>query len=81
MDSMGRETNTDDEYDTNDIEIAYLKLINVPCLYDMGAAPSDPTDSRLCLNILDDQTFNKVVEPDFLYDKRKREKKKIDKFK
>jgi len=54
MDSMGRETNTDDEYDTNDIEIAYLKLINVPCLYDMGAAPSDPTDSRLCLNILDD---------------------------
>ena len=33
------------------------------------------------MNILDDQTFHKVVEPDFLFDKRKREKKKIDKFK
>ena len=44
MDSIGREMNTDEEYDTNEVDAAYLKLINVPCLYDMGAAPSDPTD-------------------------------------
>lgn len=81
MDSMGREVNTEDEYDTNEVDAAYLKLINVPCLYDMGAAPSDPADAQLCLNILDDQTFYKVVQSDFLFDKRKREKKKIDKFK
>lgn len=81
MDSMGREVNTEDEYDTNEVDAAYLKLINVPCLYDMGSAPCDPADSQLALNIIDDQTFYKVVEPDFLFDKRKREKKKIDKFK
>ena len=45
MDSMGREVNTEDEYDTNEVDAAYLKLINVPCLYDMGAAPSDPADA------------------------------------
>jgi hypothetical protein len=27
------------------VDAAYLKLINVPCLYDMGAAPSDPADT------------------------------------
>lgn len=54
MDSMGREMNTEEDYDTNEVDAAYLKLINVPCLYDMGASPSDPADQQLCLNILDD---------------------------
>lgn len=76
---MGREMNTDDEYDTNVVDAAYLKLINVPCIYDMGTAPSDPADQLLSLNILDDQTL-KLIKSDFLNDRRKREKKKIEKF-
>jgi hypothetical protein len=69
-----------DVYDTNIVQAAYLKAINVPCMYDIGILPSDPTDSRLCLNIIDIMTYNRVVKPDFLYGKRKQQRKKIDKF-
>jgi len=40
-------------------------------MYDMGTLPTDPTDSRLCLNVLDDLSYYKVVKPDFLNGKRK----------
>lgn len=67
-------------YDTNVIDIAYLKAINVPCMYDMGTMPIDPAESRLLLHILDDISYHKVVKPDFIQGKRKQQKKKIEKF-
>jgi len=45
-------------YDTNTVDVAYLKCINVPCMYDIGTLPTDPTDSRLCLNVIDQLTYN-----------------------
>jgi hypothetical protein len=58
-------------YDENTVNTAYLKVINVPCMHDLGTLQTDPTDSRLCLNVIDDLTFHKVVKPDFLNGKSK----------
>ncbi len=69
------------EYESNVIDAAYLKVINVPCMYDMGTLPTDPSDSRLCLNVLDDQSYHKVIKTDFLTDKSKLQRRKVDKFK
>lgn len=54
------------EYDIKEIDIAYLKAINIPSMFDLGTINVDPTDSRLLLNVMDDHTYHKVIKPDFL---------------
>ncbi len=61
-----KSADSEDVYDTNIVEAAYLKVINVPCMYDIGTLPSDPSDSRLSLNVLDELTYRSCVKPDFL---------------
>jgi hypothetical protein len=80
MDYMGRLTTTEEEMDTLESVIAYLKVINVPCLHDLGTPNCNPTDPQLLLNLIDDRTYYKVIKPDFLYEPGKRNKKKIEKF-
>ena len=60
---------------------AYLKVINVPCMFDLGTPNVDPTEPQLLLNIMDDLSYYKVIKPDFLDKKDKRARKKIEKFK
>jgi hypothetical protein len=60
---------------------AYLKVINVPCMYDLGTPTVDPYDHQLLLNIMDDLTYYKAIKPDFLDKKGRRAMHKIEKFK
>lgn len=66
--------------DILEITAAYLRAINVPCMYDLGTPTIDPYDHQLLLNIMDDLTYYKSVKPDFIDKKGVREKYKIEKF-
>ena len=44
QDTKGREVSTDGGMDDLEIDAAYLKLINVPCMFDTGATPAKPND-------------------------------------
>lgn len=54
------------EYDIKEVDVAYLKAINIPSMFDVGTINVDPSDSRLLLNVMDDHTYYKVIKPDFL---------------
>ena len=64
-------------YDSSTVDVVYLKAINVPTMYDVGTLPVDPTDGRLCLNIMDLFNYHKVVKPDF--QKLRMQKSKVSK--
>lgn len=68
------------EYDIKEVDVAYLKAINIPSMFDVGTINVDPTDSRLLLNVMDDHTYYKVIKPDFLCHRNKQSKRKISKF-
>ena len=44
QDTKGREVSSNEGMDELEIDAAYLKLINVPCMFDTGAAPAKPND-------------------------------------
>jgi hypothetical protein len=48
--------------------IAYLKLINVPTMFDIGSLQADPTTEFLELDMIDEKTY-KIVNQDFLFAK------------
>ncbi len=60
--------------------LAYLKLINVPTMFDVGCSQADPSSDSLVLNIIDDKSF-KVEFQEFLSKVRKFKLSKNDKFK
>ena len=61
LDYKGREISSSKNFDSLEIAAAYLKLINVPCMFDIGTQPVNPCDSQLNLNMIDDVTFSKVI--------------------
>jgi hypothetical protein len=60
--------------------VAYLKLINVPTMFDIGCPISDPSGESLTLNMVDEKSF-KVERQEFLGRVRKFKIEKIEKFK
>ena len=44
LDYKGREIATIEDFDTLELAAAYLKLINVPCMFDIGTQAINPTD-------------------------------------
>lgn len=45
-----------------DQNLAYLKLINVPCIFDIGTLASDPTTEFLSLTMVDEKTYKIEME-------------------
>ena len=44
LDYKGREIASSKDFDTLELAAAYLKLINVPCMFDIGTQAINPTD-------------------------------------
>jgi len=59
--------------------VAYLKLINVPTMFDIGCPQSDPSSDYLVLNILDDKSLA-IEKEEFLSRVRKFKLAKVEKF-
>ena len=45
LDYKGREISKEKNFDSLEIAAAYLKLINVPCMFDIGVSAVNPCDS------------------------------------
>lgn len=52
--------------DELEVVAGYLKLVNIPCMFDLGITPCDPKDQQLNLNIVDDITYHDVLKQDVL---------------
>jgi hypothetical protein len=59
MDYTGKEYTDDDNEKLPKVHstVAYLKLINVPTMFDIGCVESDPSSDFLTLNMIDDKTY------------------------
>lgn len=79
MDVMGKEYSTDGNFEPMNTSVAYLKLINVPTMFDVGCQTADPSSDFLTLNMVDEKTF-KIERNDFLSRVRKFKFEKIIKF-
>ena len=66
-----------EEHDIQEVDVAYLKAVNLPSMFDVGMLPVNPTDSRLLLNLIDDVTYHKVVKSEVAQTKSKVKKTKI----
>ena len=60
--------------------VAFLKLINVPTMFDIGCPVGDPSSENLILNMVDEKSF-KIEKQEFLSRVRKFKVEKIEKFK
>ena len=76
MDYLGKEYSADASMEVLKTSIAYLKLINVPTMFDMGCGQADPTSDFLELDMIDEKTY-KILKSDFLNAKQKLKKNKI----
>lgn len=76
---MGKDYGTDTGLEPMQTTVTYLKLINVPTMFDIGCSQSDPSQSHLTLNMVDDKSF-KIEKSDFLSKTRKFKMDKIEKF-
>lgn len=65
------------KHDSIETVAAYLKLINIPCMFDMGTRVAMPKKGTLQLNLIDDRTYNKGLKPEFLSKDRVSGKKKV----
>ncbi|CDW82225.1 UNKNOWN [Stylonychia lemnae] len=79
MDYTGKEYSSDVQIEPLDCNVAYLKLINTPTMFDIGCVQADPSTDFLTLNMVDDKTF-KIENQDFLNTNQKLKKSKIKKF-
>lgn len=79
LDAMGKEYMTDAQVEPLTTQLAYLKLINVPTMFDIGCMQSDPTSDALTLNMVDEKSF-KIEKDEFLSRIRKFKMEKIEKF-
>ena len=57
MDFLGKEYSADQQLESIQTTLAYLKLVNVPTMFDVGSVQSDPSTEFLELNMVDDKTF------------------------
>jgi len=76
-DFLGRPQSLESRHDSIETVAAYLKLINVPCLFDVGTRIATPNKETLLLNLLDDRTYYKVIKPDFLGKENDYKRKKV----
>ena len=65
MDYLGREYSGDSLEHTHEKRLDYLKLINVPTMFDFGAPEADPQTESLSLCMLD-STSHKIIKQQFL---------------
>ena len=56
MDDCGRTFDNDQLKDQKEVNLAYLKLINVPTMFDIGCTQADPCTDSLTLSMLDRET-------------------------
>jgi hypothetical protein len=80
LDALGKEYMTDSQVDPLTTSVAYLKLINVPTMFDLGCIQSDPTSDALTLNMVDEKSFA-IEKAEFLTRVRKFKLEKVEKFK
>lgn len=80
MDSMGKDYQADLSIEPMLTSVTYLKLINVPTMFDIGCPVGDPSGESLTLNMVDEKSF-KVERQEFLSRVRKFKVEKIEKFK
>jgi hypothetical protein len=57
MDHLGKEYQTDGSLETFHSNVTYLKLINVPTMFDVGCIEADPFSDYLNLNMVDEKTY------------------------
>lgn len=82
MDYLGKEYSADvADSSSEQIEttLAYLRLINVPTMFDIGCGEADPSTDFLNLNMIDVETY-KIEKLEFLDAKQKLKRNKIQKF-
>jgi len=65
MDYLGREYTDDSHKEAMAVHISYLKLINVPSMFDIGCTQADPRTDFLTLSMMDSIT-HKVLKKEFL---------------
>jgi hypothetical protein len=80
IDALGKDYNTDLSIEPLLTSVAYLKLINVPTMFDIGCPQSDPSSENLILNMVDEKAF-KIEKQEFLSRVRKFKVEKFEKFK
>lgn len=69
LDQKSREVSTnEDGMDEFEVVAAYLKMINIPCMFDLGTNPVNPCDQQLNLNIADDVTYHEVLKTELKKD-------------
>jgi len=68
------------EESVEEMNVAYLKCINVPSMMDIGCQETDPVHPQFELDILDLETYNIELD-EFLKSKNKLKVEKIFKFK
>ena len=78
MDYLGREYSGDSQQESMEVHLAYLKLINVPTMFDIGCTQADPQTDYLTLCMMDSIT-HKVVKSQFLSKQNHREAQDIEK--
>jgi FAD synthase len=76
-DFQGRPMAIETEHDSIETVAAYLKLVNIPCIFDVGTRPPNHKHGTLAMNLLDDRTYQEVIKPEFLdkdrtYNKQKK---------
>ena len=80
MGYLGKDYQVDSSsLETLETTVSYLKLINVPTMFDIGCSQADPNSDFLVLNMIDDKSF-RVEQQDYLASKHKIKKSKIKKF-
>ena len=67
LDRLGREMTASSCFDSIELVVAYIKLINVPCFFDRTSADPCPMDQLLSLTMIDEISFNEVL-PEFNFE-------------
>jgi hypothetical protein len=80
-DFQGRPLAVESRHDSIETVAAYLKLINIPCLFDLGTRNHSPRPGTLLLNMLDDRTYYHVIKPDVLQREPLTNRKKVQRMK
>lgn len=78
MDYLGKEYSGDSLSESIEAHLSYLKLINVPTMFDIGCTQADPQTEFLTLCMLDSVT-HKLVKQQFLSKKDGRELSDVEK--
>lgn len=78
MDFLGKEYSGDNMQEAMEAHLSYLKLINVPTMFDIGCTQANPQTDSLTLSMMDSIT-HKIVKDTFLKKKDSRKASEIEK--